>query len=146
VDKRIKSHIYVVGPLNALLWGCETWNLTKQNLSKRTSFHHSAIHRILAISWKQAREKHIKNKEVRGMLCNIPNIDAFVTRRTAVYIRKITRSEGNSLPKKLLAAWIRGPWKNGGPQLSCNNHFAQVIQKILPSDKALTSKTALPQH
>jgi len=68
VDKRIKSHIYVAGSLNALLWGCKTWNLTKQNLSKLTSFHHSAIHRILAISWKQVREKHIKNKEVRGML------------------------------------------------------------------------------
>jgi hypothetical protein len=143
VDKRIKSHIYVVGPLNALLWGCETWNLTKQKLSKLTSFHHSAIRRILAISWKQVREKHIKNKEVRGMLCNIPNIDAFITRRTAVYIGKITRSEGNSLPKKLLAAWIRGPQKNRGLQLSCNNNFAQAIQKILPSDKALTSKKAL---
>jgi hypothetical protein len=128
VDKRIKSHIYVAGPLNALLWGCKTWNLTKGNLSKLTSFHHSAICRILAISWKQVREKHIKNKEVRGMLYNIPNIDAFITRRTAVYIRKITRSEGNSLPKKLLAAWIRGLRKNGGLQLSCNNNSTFMQQ------------------
>ena len=30
VDKRIKAEIYVVGPLNALLWGCEAWNLTKE--------------------------------------------------------------------------------------------------------------------
>jgi hypothetical protein len=100
VDKRIKSHIYVAGLLNALLWGCKTWNLTKQNLSRLSSFHHGAIHRILVISWKQVREKHIKNIEVNGMLCNILNIDAFITRRTAVYIGKVMRSEGNFLPKK----------------------------------------------
>ena len=43
VDKRIKSQIYVAGPLNALLWGCESWNLTKNNLRKLTAFHHGAI-------------------------------------------------------------------------------------------------------
>jgi hypothetical protein len=40
VDKRIKSQIYVAGPLNALLRGCKIWNLTKQNLNKLKSFHH----------------------------------------------------------------------------------------------------------
>ena len=43
INKRVKSEIYVAGPLNALLWGCESWNLTKQNLNKLTAFHHSAI-------------------------------------------------------------------------------------------------------
>ena len=142
VDKRIKCQIYVAGPLNALLWGCETWNLTKRNLNRLSSFHHGAIRRILVISWREVREKHIKNKEVRGILCNIPNIDAFITKRTAGYIGKITRSEENSLPKKFLAAWISGSQKNGAPQLTCNNNFAEVISKILPSDKSLTSKTA----
>jgi hypothetical protein len=59
VDKRIKAQIYIAGALNALLWGCETWNLTKQNLNKHMAFHHSAIRRILGIKWDQAREKHI---------------------------------------------------------------------------------------
>jgi hypothetical protein len=26
-NKKIKAQIYLVDPLNALLWGCETWNL-----------------------------------------------------------------------------------------------------------------------
>jgi hypothetical protein len=107
VDKRIKCQIYMAGPLNALLWGCETWNLTKRNLNRLSSFHHGAIRRILAISWREVREK-----------------------------------EENSLPKKNLAAWISGSRKNGAPQLTCNNNFAEVISKILPSDKSLTSKTA----
>jgi hypothetical protein len=89
VDKRIKAQIYVAGPLNALLWGCEAWNLAKRNLSRLRSFHHGAIHRILAIKWNQVREKYIKNEEVRAMLCNIPNIDAYITKRNAAYLIKI---------------------------------------------------------
>jgi hypothetical protein len=142
VDKRIKYQIYVVGPLNVLLWGCETWNLTRRNLNRLSSFHHGAIRRILTISWQQVREKHIKNKEVRKLLCNIPKIDAFITKRTAVYIGKVTRAEENSLPKKFLAAWIRGSRKTGTPQLTCNNNFAETIHRILPSDKALSNKSA----
>jgi hypothetical protein len=60
VDKRIKSQVYVSGPLNALLWGCESWNLSKDNLRKLSAFHHGAIRRILGIKWNQVREKHIK--------------------------------------------------------------------------------------
>jgi hypothetical protein len=41
VDKRIKAQIYIAAPLNALLWGCEAWNLTKLNLNKLMAFHHS---------------------------------------------------------------------------------------------------------
>ena len=69
VDKRIKSEIYIAAPLNALPWGCQSWNLTKHTLNKLTSFHHSAIKRNLGIKWSQVKEKHIKNKEVRGLLC-----------------------------------------------------------------------------
>ena len=143
VDKRVKAQIYVAGPLNALLWGCETWNLTKRNLSRLRSFHHSAIRRILVIKWNQVREKHIKNEEVRAMLYNIPNIDAYITKRTAVYLGKVSRSNNESLPKKFLAAWIQGSRKNGAPQLSCNNNFAEAVNKILAPHKTLSSKSAL---
>ena len=121
VDNRIKSQIYVAGPLNALLWGCESWNLTKNNLHKLTAFHHGAFQRILRIKWSQVRKRQIKNREVRGLLCNIPDIDAFIHRRTATYIGKIIRANKSTYPKKFLAAWINDSKKPGAPQLTCNN-------------------------
>ena len=143
VDKRIKAQIYVAGPLNALLWGCETWNLTKYNLNKLMSFHHSAIRWILDIRWDQVREKHIKNKEVRGLLWNILNIDAYIVKQTATYIGKISRTDDNFYPKKFLAAWIVGKRKSGVPQLTCNNNFANSIKKILPTNKVTLNKQAI---
>ena len=142
VCKKIKSQIYVAGPLNALIWGCESWNLTKHNMNKLMAFHHSAIRRILGIKWNQVREKHIKNKEVRGILCNIPNIDAFIAKRTAVYLGKVSPSN-NTYPQKFLTAWITGKRKNGAPQLTCNNNFVNSIKKILPPGKILSNKQAL---
>jgi hypothetical protein len=142
IGKKIKAEIYIAGPLNALLWGCEAWNLTKNNLKRIMSFHHSAIRRILNIRWDQVREKHIKNHEVRGLLCGMPNIDAYINKRTATYIGKISRSNSTSYPKKFLTAWIHGKKKNGHPQLTCNNNYAKVIEKIMPNNKPLSNKQA----
>jgi hypothetical protein len=61
---------------------------------------------ILHIKWSQVQEKHIKNREVREMFFDIPNIDAFINKRTARYIGKVARSDDTTLPKKFLAAWI----------------------------------------
>jgi hypothetical protein len=66
INRRIKKEIYIAGPLNALLWGCESWNLMKKNLDKLKSFHHRVIRRILNIKWNQVREDHIKIKRLEN--------------------------------------------------------------------------------
>jgi hypothetical protein len=142
VDWQVKKEIYIAGPLNALLWGCETWNLMKSNLDRLRSFHHGAIRRILNIKWQQVQEDHIKNKEVRKHLFNIPNIDVFINRRTAAYLGKVTRSNNNTFPRKFLAAWVNASRKNGAPQLTCNNNFAVTIDLLLKKSKPLSSKQA----
>ena len=76
-------------------------------------------------------------------MCNIPNIDAYIIKRTATYIGKKSRIDDNFYSKKILAAWIIGKRKSGAPQFTCNNNFADSIQKILPLEKALLNKQAL---
>jgi hypothetical protein len=53
VDLRAKALLYIGGPLNALIWGAESWNLLKQNLKKLNIFHHSAIRWILGINMEK---------------------------------------------------------------------------------------------
>ena len=88
------------------------------------------------------RTTNQKPDEVRKILCNIPNIDAFINKRTATYIGKISRSSPESYPVKFSTAWIHGKRKNGAPQLTCNNSFAKVIEKKIPADKPLLNKQA----
>jgi hypothetical protein len=40
INIRAKALLYVRGPLNALLWGAGSWNLSKTNLNKLNAFHH----------------------------------------------------------------------------------------------------------
>jgi hypothetical protein len=76
---------------------------------------------------------------VRARFFNIPNIDAFIKRRTAKYVGKIARSDYSNLPKKILAAWKNKPRKSGAPQLTCNNNFVKAINDIFPHDLILSS-------
>jgi hypothetical protein len=57
------------------------------------------------------REDRIRNKPVRFKFCNIPKIEAFIIRRTARYIGKISRTSEDNFPKKFLGAWIKNPEK-----------------------------------
>lgn len=49
VDLHSKNLIYQVIPINLLLWGCESWALTKVLISKLEVFHNRCIRSILQI-------------------------------------------------------------------------------------------------
>ncbi len=77
------------------------------------------------------------------MFLNIPNINAFIRKRTAKCVGKVARYNDSALPKNFLAGWINKPRKEGVPQLTCNNNFVKAISSILPCDRALSSSSAL---
>eukprot|EP00590_Aulacoseira_subarctica_P011527 CAMPEP_0172420586 /NCGR_PEP_ID=MMETSP1064-20121228/6945_1 /TAXON_ID=202472 /ORGANISM="Aulacoseira subarctica , Strain CCAP 1002/5" /LENGTH=265 /DNA_ID=CAMNT_0013160611 /DNA_START=341 /DNA_END=1141 /DNA_ORIENTATION=+ len=47
VDLNTKIFLYTTAPLQALLWGAESWSLSKTNLNALNVFHHSAIRWII---------------------------------------------------------------------------------------------------
>jgi hypothetical protein len=53
IDIRMKLNIFTLFVINAILWGCEIWNLSGKNKKQLESFHHSTIRRILNIKWQQ---------------------------------------------------------------------------------------------
>jgi hypothetical protein len=96
------STTYVSCPLNALLWGCETWNRSTKNLKILEAFHHGAARRILNIKWQQVCEDKVRNKQVRFRFCNIPKVETFILRKTAKYLDKVARSNEQTYPKNSL--------------------------------------------
>ena len=135
VNRKVKYWVYAAGPLNTLLWGCKSWNLTEPNLKHLSSFHHKAIKRILSLKWERVKEEKITNEEVRRRFNNIPNIETYIIRRTSRYIGKVIRSEKNNIPWKLLGAWIFAPRKIGRPHNLCNNNFLIAISALIPEVK-----------
>ena len=70
IDLQSKFLLYMTGPLNVLLWGCESWNLSKKNINQLNVFH-SAIRWILGIKMSQVKEEKIKNTTIRKQFNNI---------------------------------------------------------------------------
>jgi hypothetical protein len=120
------------GPLNALLWGCESWNLSKKNIDQLNVFHHSAIRWILVIKMSQVKEERIRNATVRKQFGNIQEISFYIKRRTWTYIGKKIRASESLLPRKLTGAWMQCPRKIGHPQKSCRNLFVATLKEIIP--------------
>jgi hypothetical protein len=57
VDLNTKIFLYTTAPLQALLWGAESWSLSKTNLNALNVFHHSAIRWILGIKMSQVKRR-----------------------------------------------------------------------------------------
>ena len=51
---------------NLLLWGCESWVMTKDKLDKLEYFYSRYIRRILGIKWSKVIGEIISNNFVRG--------------------------------------------------------------------------------
>ena len=79
VELCMKYWIYIAGPLNTLLWGSKSWNLSA-NHNKLHSFHHCAMRRILGIWMDKVLECQMTNEQVRMWFENTPSINKFITR------------------------------------------------------------------
>ena len=68
---------------------------------------------------------------VRREFEDIPSVDAFIARRVWRYIGKTVHDNDNSIPKKMLGAWIKAPKKQGQPQMSSKNNHTNALNEIL---------------
>ena len=89
IVKGVKYWLYIMGLINALLWGCKSCNLNECNQIKLRASHHSAIRCILGIGIDKVIEQHITNKSMKSDFKCIPSIDIFNTCRVWCYIGKV---------------------------------------------------------
>ena len=59
VDVKSKYLIYMAMPMNLLLWGCESWAMTKDRMKKLEVFHMRCLRRILGIKWSNVVDNKI---------------------------------------------------------------------------------------
>ena len=133
IDINTKVFLYTNAPLQALLWGAESWSLSKQNLRTLNVFHHSAIRWILDIKMNQVKDQKIRNIDIRKKFGKLQDIDYYVKKRAWTYIGKIVRQQEESLPKKLLGAWLECPRKQGHPQKSSRSLYIDMLQSVIPN-------------
>jgi hypothetical protein len=62
VDLKAKYLFFLAIPINALLWGCESWAIREDHHKKLNVFVHSSVRRILGINMLTVREERLEMK------------------------------------------------------------------------------------
>ena len=91
-----RTRFYEATVVNLLLWGCESWALTKEQKRKLEVCHHRSLRKMAGITIFDVKEKHITNKQVREKLGNCCSLYHF-------FVANMTH---NCKPLKILKCWI----------------------------------------
>ena len=88
ISKKTKVSLFKSLVLSTLLYGCETWKLTKGEEEKLNIYETKALRRMFKIRWEQ----HITNKRVLEM-AEVNNISEEVRRRRWKWIGHVLRKD-----------------------------------------------------
>ena len=124
---KTKLKIFKSNVLALLLYGCETWRMTKRDATKLDVFLHKSLRRLMRIYWPMK----ISNEEVRNR-ANISTISEQIFRRCWKFIGHVLRMDPNKHPKTALT-WApegsrsRGRQKETWRRTAERERTAQVL-------------------
>ncbi|KAJ8717892.1 hypothetical protein PYW07_005822 [Mythimna separata] len=111
LTRRVKLKIFRSNVKSVLLYGCETWKVTKEISRQIQVFVNRCLRRILGIYWPET----ISNVELLEK-CRESPIDHQIKRRKWSWIGHTLRRDSNHIPKQALDWNPQGKRKRGRPR------------------------------
>jgi hypothetical protein len=106
---RIKMQIYTTSVLSKLLFGAESWVLTKQLLGRLSVFHHDCLRRIMGVS---RRDQH--PRVVLYAACATVSMEALLRHRRLCYLGAVMRMGSERIPWMVFNRVMEGKRPVGG--------------------------------
>jgi hypothetical protein len=129
-----KARIYDAFITNTVLWGCESWAMTKPIKDQLKKFQHSSIRSILQVSMNQVKEEHITNYAIRKRFDNVPHILDVITKRQIQWLGVIALKDSNSVQWRMLSSWTKHKRENG-TQINLRHTYVAALRQVLGEDK-----------
>ena len=127
-----RTRFYEATVVNLLLWGCESWALTKEQKRKLEVCHHRSLRKMAGITIFDVKEKHITNKQVRERLGNCRSLHQLVEITRTKWLQKLANMKHNRKPKKILKCWIyKTPRPVGRRQECIETSLSKMITNSL---------------
>jgi len=111
VDRMVKNRIYSASVLSVLLYGCETWNCTSEDMRRLERFHNSC----LRCMWGISRLAHVRVVDLRKLAAET-SIASKIMRARLRWLGHVGRMENCRAPKKMLFARHSAPRPRQGPR------------------------------
>ena len=117
-----KINVYKASVLTSLLYGCETWTLTRKQAKRLEKFHQTTLRKIARIKWFHK----VTNYEVLSC-CNIPSLQAMIDSAKLRWTGHVVRMKDHRIPKALLY----GRLATGIPKRGNHNTYLNSVKSTL---------------
>ena len=117
-----KIGVYKAAVLTSLLYGCETWTLTRKQVRRLEKFHQTTLRKIARIKWFHK----VTNYEVFSR-CNIDSLQSMVDKAKLRWTGHVVRMEDSRIPKALLY----GRLATGIPKRGNHNTYLNSVKSTL---------------
>ncbi|BDA51414.1 RNA-directed DNA polymerase from mobile element jockey [Coccomyxa sp. Obi] len=125
ISVKIKVILYKVIVQSTLLYGCETWAVTNEDIRKLEVFQMRCLRRILGISLLE----RIPNAVTRAQ-CDIPEVANLIRYRRLRYLGHVARMGDTRLPLQFMFGTISGMGTRGRPMKSWNDYVRDDLEAI----------------
>ena len=132
-----RTRFYEATIVNLLLWGCESWELTKVQKRKLEVCHHRSLRKMAGITIFDVKEKHIINKQVRERLENCRSLYQLIEMSRTKWLQKLANMNHNRKPKKILKCWIFKKIRPVGRRQEC---IEKSLSKMMTNNLGLSDK------
>ena len=112
-----KARYYETCVLAALLYGAETWRLTKQLRSKLRTFHNMKVRQMAGVTRWHTRRYRIKTEVLEKRL-GLQPLDWYLANRSLRWIGHVARMGPERLPARLAFGWVDTKRRSGGQAAS----------------------------
>ena len=122
IQLNTKIGVYKAAVITSLLYGCETWTLTKQQSKRLEKFHQTTLRKIARIKWFHK----VTNYQVLSR-CNISSLQAMIDKAKLRWTGHVIRMKDDRIPKALLY----GRLTTGVPKRGNHNTYLNSVKSTL---------------
>ena len=122
IQLNTKIGVYKAAVLTSLLYGCETWTLTRKQVRCLEKFHQTTLRKIARIRWFHK----VTNYEVLSR-CDISTLQSMIDKAKLRWTGHVVRMENHRIPKALLY----GSLDTGAPKRGNHNTYLNSVKSTL---------------
>ena len=117
VSERLIGKIYSGGVLAVLLYGCESWCLTAESISRLRNWHNKRIREMCRVTMCQSFVHQISSASLQKRT-GVFSIEHYLASRTLLWAGHVARMPKSRLPKRLMLSWVHEPRIEGGQEMT----------------------------
>ena len=134
ISRRTKLRIYNIIIRPTVLYGCETWTLTKERMRKLEVFENGILRRITGPIYdaetNQWQRRH--NTDIRN-LTDQPYIQDIIRSRRLQWAGDWARMNEDRVPKIAMNGAVQGTRPVGRPRIRWSDNIKRDVQEITPN-------------